>query len=234
MIRNALQLARAAAEPVPKSSFIISGSKFLVFGVPEAARGNQLLFEEVYNDSGHLVTSDDFHYIQGANGTSWWYTQAWGRDKKFFDGRHVRTVGQPMIGKIVYVPGKGHMQDFNTEMFNRRSEMPGAVVFDGYVRIGLECGAFNMTMMALLTKTNTYAPTLLSRQLNYSYNRADMFVYLSVLHGQQKVTERQVPVLAQKAQELTAKLMESVNAFIDFAHGFSEYQARQAFKLVTE
>ena len=234
MIENALQIVRAAAEPAPSTGVIVSKDKFLVFGIPEQLRDAQDLIVKVYDRHGYRRDTSDFHAISNINGVWYWYTREYNNFKHFLDGQVVHVAGQPVIGKVVYVPKHGHMKDFATEMFTRRSEMPGAVVFDGYVHVGLKCGAFDSTMSMLIQEASKYAPHLAHYGLSTTYKKDDMRVYLSTLNGQPVVSAKNVPALAQKAAETSARLMEGVNAFVDFANKFSESFAYQAFKLVQE
>lgn len=236
MIENALHVVRAAAEPAPKKTpLIVSNDRYLVFGVPDQVKEVQRLLVDAYEGQGRRREESEFSHLAVTGNTAWWYCREHAQRGKVFDGHAARTYGQPQVGKVVYVPGKPHMLDARTAGFERLSALPGAVVFDGYVRLSIDGGgSFNRTLELLLQKTSTYTPALAHYSLQYSYNKGDMFVYLPVLSGNPKVTEKHLPDLAQKAQSTIAKLVQAANAFVDLAHGFSEQVGRQAFKISEE
>ena len=236
MIENALHVVRAAAEPAPKKTpLIVSNDRYLVFGVPDQVKEVQQLLVDAYNGQGRRREESEFKHLAVVGDTAWWYCREHAARGKVFDGHAARTYGQPRVGKSVYVPGKAHTLDVSTAAFERLSALPGAVVFDGYVSLSIDGGgSFNRTLELLLGKTSVYAPGLAHYGLQHSYNKSDIFVYLPVLSGNPKVTEKHLPDLAQKAQSATVKLVQAANAFVDLARGFSEQVGRQAFKISEE
>lgn len=229
-----LKTALGASEPGRSSGKILlakDAGELTVLRMPYDLRNTNDLITGIFEDHG--ARTPEYESIRNDGTSSWIALKHGGMRTKvgYFEGRVVRIDKTVKTEKVVYIPKRGHV------LRSRLRDVPepgtpGVVEFDGLVYLEIPRTPFSRTLNMLVSKG--HIPGVHRVAVEVVGNNTDALTARLFPGENPRITEKMLPDLAKRLEDLKTELKESAEKILDFCHIFEEHRAVCAYKLLDD